>query len=103
MNLWMTLLAKPTCLETGVCAEGAKVYDHFNSVACVTAAWLWQSNYTAIRAACNMWRNYGDVTDAWTSVTDIVNYFGKNHDNFSKFTGPGGWADPDMVRLEIYV
>ena len=47
-----------------------------------------------------MWRNYGDVTDSWNSVTDIMHYYGNNPQNFSAFTGPGGWADPDMVSTD---
>ncbi|XP_070198175.1 alpha-N-acetylgalactosaminidase-like [Littorina saxatilis] len=54
-------------------------------------------DYPLIRKTCNMWRNYGDVTDSWESVTSIIHYFGNNPQNFSTFTGPGGWADPDML------
>lgn len=48
-----------------------------------------------------MWRNYADVTDAWPSVSDIIDYYGKNSQNFSIFSGPGGWADPDEVKLVV--
>lgn len=44
-----------------------------------------------------MWRNYEDVTDSWASVISIIDYYGDNHDGFSYYSGPGGWADPDMV------
>ena len=50
-----------------------------------------------------MWRNYGDVTDSWNSVTDIMHYYGNNPQNFSAFTGPGGWADPDMVSTDQWI
>ena len=50
-----------------------------------------------------MWRNYGDVTDAWNSVTNIIHYYGNNPQNFSAFTGPGGWADPDMVTMDQWI
>ncbi|PVD35036.1 hypothetical protein C0Q70_06317 [Pomacea canaliculata] len=54
-------------------------------------------DYGAIRKTCNMWRNYEDVTDSWASVISIIDYYGDNHDGFSYYSGPGGWADPDML------
>lgn len=50
-----------------------------------------------------MWRNYGDVDDAWSSVISIINYYGKNPQNFSAYAGPGGWSDPDMVTFHIFI
>ncbi|KAL8576376.1 hypothetical protein ACOMHN_048943 [Nucella lapillus] len=55
------------------------------------------SDYSAIRNTCNLWRNFGDVTDSWPSVLSIMDYYGANAGNFSAFAGPGGWTDPDML------
>lgn len=55
------------------------------------------SDYKTIAKTCNIWRNYVDVTDAWDSITDIINFYGKNEGNFSAAAGPGGFNDPDML------
>lgn len=57
-----------------------------------------QSNYTAIRQACNHWRNSGDVFDSWSSVKSIVDWAAANQDAIVPAAGPGGWNDPDMVH-----
>lgn len=46
-----------------------------------------------------MWRNYYDVQDSWSSVLDIVDFWGSNSKIFTKYAGPGGWNDPDMVSI----
>lgn len=57
-----------------------------------------QCNFSAIRESCNMWRNYWDVQDAWSSVRGILAYFQKHGSFVRKYAGPGGWNDPDMVK-----
>ncbi|XP_025088519.1 alpha-N-acetylgalactosaminidase-like isoform X1 [Pomacea canaliculata] len=54
-------------------------------------------DYAAVRKSCNMWRVYRDVEDSWDTVTDIINFYAQNKEWFSNYTGPGGWADPDML------
>ena len=56
-----------------------------------------QSNYTAISATCNTWRNYKDVQDSWDSIRGIIVYYMNNIGNFSEAAKPGAWNDPDMV------
>lgn len=56
-------------------------------------------NYAAVKKVCNLWRNYGDVTDSWESVKGILGYYAINPGNFSSFAGPGGWNDPDMLVI----
>lgn len=56
-----------------------------------------QPDYAAVRATCNLWRNYNDVQDSWDSVLDIIDHYGKDDGNFSAYAGPGGWNDPDEV------
>lgn len=59
-------------------------------------------NYTAIAYHCNLWRNYGDIMDSWTSVLDIINFYGDNKDDFAAVAGPGNWNDPDMLIIGNY-
>nr|XP_022293640.1 alpha-N-acetylgalactosaminidase-like [Crassostrea virginica] len=56
-------------------------------------------DFAAVRKTCNLWRNYYDVEDSWSSVLDIIKFWGNNSDIFKKYAGPGGWNDPDMLIL----
>lgn len=56
-------------------------------------------DYAAVKKVCNLWRNYGDITDSWESVKNILGYYAINPGNFSNFAGPGGWNDPDMLVI----
>jgi hypothetical protein len=56
-----------------------------------------EPDYASIAKHCNLWRNYGDIMDSWSSVTDIIDFYAKNQDNFDKYHGPGHWFDPDMI------
>ena len=47
---------------------------------------------------CNSWRVYGDIDDAWQSMTSIIGWYGENPGNFTEVAGPGAWNDADMVR-----
>jgi len=37
------------------------------------------------------------VADNFNSIKGIVDHYGKNNALFQKYTGPGGFFDPDMV------
>lgn len=41
----------------------------------------------------NLWRTTGDITDTWSRVSQI----GFSQDRWAAYTGPGHWADPDML------
>jgi alpha-galactosidase len=41
----------------------------------------------------NLWRTTGDITDTWTSMSQI----GFSQDKASPYAGPGHWNDPDML------
>lgn len=41
----------------------------------------------------NLWRTTGDITDSWTSMSQI----GFSQDKASPYAGPGHWNDPDML------
>ncbi|KAK7452269.1 hypothetical protein BaRGS_00039750 [Batillaria attramentaria] len=60
-------------------------------------------NYTSVRQHCNIWRNYLDVQDSWTSVLGIIDFYGDNKGDFASFSGPGGFSDPDQVPGSISV
>jgi alpha-galactosidase len=43
----------------------------------------------------NLWRTTGDITDTWTSMSQI----GFSQDKASSYAGPGHWNDPDMLDV----
>uniref|UniRef100_A0A915IPI1 Alpha-galactosidase n=1 Tax=Romanomermis culicivorax TaxID=13658 RepID=A0A915IPI1_ROMCU len=53
--------------------------------------------YPAIAKACNLWRNYGDISLKWDSIQDIINWYDKHQDEMIPVHGPGQWNDPDMI------
>ncbi|XP_026481042.1 alpha-N-acetylgalactosaminidase-like [Ctenocephalides felis] len=59
-------------------------------------------NFTLIAENCNLWRNWYDIQDSWSSVSTIVDYFGGNPDNLVANAGPGHWNDPDMLIIGNY-
>lgn len=74
-------------------------------------------NYTSIINTCNLWRNFDDIQDSWSSVERTIDYYGDNQvrhrgksgdDNHEPFfpqdiiianAGPGHWNDPDMLII----
>ncbi|XP_059616655.1 alpha-N-acetylgalactosaminidase-like [Phlebotomus argentipes] len=56
-------------------------------------------NYEAMKAACNLWRNWYDIDDSWESVRTITKYFANNQDRIQNVAGPGHWNDPDMLII----
>ncbi|KAJ8290916.1 hypothetical protein GJAV_G00019160 [Gymnothorax javanicus] len=56
-------------------------------------------NYTQLGEICNLWRNYGDIQDSWSSVLSIVDWFSTNQDVLQPAAGPGQWNDPDMLII----
>jgi len=55
--------------------------------------------YGDIAESCNLWRNYVDIADSWSSVATIIQWFGDNHGNLSDIARPGAWNDPDMLII----
>ncbi|XP_067998680.1 alpha-N-acetylgalactosaminidase isoform X2 [Melanerpes formicivorus] len=58
-----------------------------------------QVNYTILAEICNLWRNYGDIEDSWSSVLSILDWFSANQDVLQPVAGPGHWNDPDMLII----
>uniref|UniRef100_A0A673VB43 Alpha-galactosidase n=1 Tax=Suricata suricatta TaxID=37032 RepID=A0A673VB43_SURSU len=54
-------------------------------------------NYSLLPEICNLWRNYDDIQDSWSSVLSILDWFVKHQDTLQPVAGPGHWNDPDMV------
>lgn len=57
-----------------------------------------QPNFSSIIEHCNLWRNFDDIQDSWTSLESIIDYYGNNQDAIVPNAGPGHWNDPDMVN-----
>ncbi|XP_011298198.1 alpha-N-acetylgalactosaminidase [Fopius arisanus] len=56
-------------------------------------------NWTSIIKHCNLWRNYNDIQDSWSSIETIIDYYGDNQDSIVPNAGPGHWNDPDMLII----
>lgn len=41
----------------------------------------------------NCWRTTGDITDTWSSVSNLL----ARQEKLAEYAGPGGWNDPDML------
>ncbi|MCX7801117.1 MAG: putative Ig domain-containing protein, partial [Fimbriimonadales bacterium] len=50
--------------------------------------WRWGN-----RVGGDLWRTTGDITDTWGSMSSI----GFSQGRIARFSGPGGWNDPDML------
>ncbi|KAI6652886.1 Alpha-N-acetylgalactosaminidase [Oopsacas minuta] len=56
-------------------------------------------NYTLLMDTCNLWRNYFDIQDSWSSVKRIIMFYAHNQDWMAALSGPGHWNDPDMILV----
>ncbi|KAJ8028073.1 Alpha-N-acetylgalactosaminidase [Holothuria leucospilota] len=54
-------------------------------------------NYSMVAENCNIWRNYVDIQDSWSSVTKIIDYEASIQDTLVPVVGPGNFNDPDML------
>ena len=46
-----------------------------------------ESLYPSMAKTCHISRNYHDVLDSWTSISDIINYYGTNNELLMKYNG----------------
>lgn len=58
-----------------------------------------QVNYSLLADICNLWRNYDDIQDSWSSVLSVLDWFVRYQDILQPVAGPGHWNDPDMVLV----
>ncbi|XP_004700751.1 alpha-N-acetylgalactosaminidase [Echinops telfairi] len=56
-------------------------------------------NYTTLAKTCNLWRNYEDIQDSWSSMLNILDWFVSHQDVLQPVAGPGHWNDPDMLLI----
>lgn len=49
-------------------------------------------NYTSIINTCNLWRNFDDIQDSWSSVERTIDYYGDNQ------VRQGGNRDPTSLN-----
>ncbi|XP_049628407.1 alpha-N-acetylgalactosaminidase-like [Suncus etruscus] len=56
-------------------------------------------DYKLVADTCNLWRNYKDIQDSWTSVLSILDWFVTHQDILQPVAGPGHWNDPDMLII----
>lgn len=54
-----------------------------------TQPWLWA------KGIGHLWRTTGDIQANWASVTNLLD----QQVGLEKYSGPGGWNDPDMLEV----
>ncbi|XP_049876962.1 alpha-N-acetylgalactosaminidase-like [Pectinophora gossypiella] len=57
-----------------------------------------KTDYASIAKHCNIWRNYDDIDNSWSSVVSIMDWFG-DRPELTTFAGPGHYNDPDMLVI----
>ncbi|XP_045777161.1 alpha-N-acetylgalactosaminidase isoform X1 [Maniola jurtina] len=87
-------------------------YPHFGKLmnesgrpmvySCSWPAYQKEPDYASIAKHCNLWRNWDDIQDSWSSLSTIMTWFAENQDTFAKYAGPGNWNDPDMLIIGNY-
>jgi len=50
-----------------------------------------------IAAGCNLWRNWDDIDNTWSSIVSIMDHFGNYSIGLQASAGPGHWHDMDMI------
>jgi len=56
-------------------------------------------SYEQVSKYCNYWRAYDDIFDDWSSVSNIIEWWGNNSAMLSAAAGPGHWNDPDQLMI----
>lgn len=56
-------------------------------------------DWASISKHCNLWRNYNDIMDSWSSILSIIDFYVEFQDENARFHGPGHWFDPDMILV----
>ncbi|RCN37829.1 hypothetical protein ANCCAN_16262 [Ancylostoma caninum] len=54
-----------------------------------------------VRAACNSWRIYNDISRSWEFIAGTIRYVEKFQAIIAAAQRPGGWNDPDMLVIGL--
>ena len=60
-----------------------------------------QIDFALMKSKCNGWRIYKDIYNKWESVRKIMTFVEQGVDTYRRYSGPGSWADPDMVIVGL--
>ncbi|KAM4696642.1 alpha-galactosidase A isoform 2-T2 [Rhinophrynus dorsalis] len=60
---------------------------------------LTKVNYSEVAEYCNSWRNFGDISDSWSSVKSVLDWTSILQDELVPAATPGAWNDPDMLVI----
>jgi alpha-N-acetylgalactosaminidase len=55
--------------------------------------------YPYIAKICNIWRNWADIQNSYTSMASIANYWGDHSAVLSAVAKPGSWNDADQLII----
>lgn len=55
--------------------------------------------YPYMATICNIWRNWDDIQDSYTSMSSIANYWGSHSDVLGKVAKPGSFNDADQLII----
>ena len=55
--------------------------------------------YDLMAENCNLWRNYDDITDSYSSIYGIMSYWKDKSPELTKVAQPGAFNDPDMLMI----
>lgn len=56
-------------------------------------------NYRLVSEFCNLWRNFDDIDNDFSSVLSIMSFQSKNENNYISYVGSSSWNDPDMLII----
>lgn len=55
------------------------------------------ANLTYVGSICNLWREYDDINDHFSTFMSILDYQATK--GLAPYAGPGHWNDPDMLEI----
>jgi len=55
--------------------------------------------YALMVRYCNLWRNFDDIQDSWSSLSSIIDFWASAGPDFVAAARPGAFNDPDMLII----
>ena len=52
-----------------------------------------------IDGGCNLWRNWADINNEWSSLLSIIDHWGDFCHSLKPYSAPGHWHDMDMLLV----